>query len=138
MIDISKIKPGDTITVELVVSKQKQGDTDKVIRTLPSGPKTATHYHLIDSNAIVGHTPKPVEIMVGTTFPFDGLTAAEWEILMIHDTTAWCIVRNLRNTIKYQQFQLSEIQSRLNGTFNFIYKTKLTNLRSMLNYSDKG
>lgn len=119
MIDISKIKPGDTIIVKLVVDSQCQAIDGKTIRTIPSGPNSTSYFHMIDVNAIVGHKPKPAEIKVGTTFQ---TTELKWTVGAIFREKALCYLNEEEPII----FSFDDIRQ------------CLTNPRSVLNYLDRG
>ena len=86
-IDISKIKPGDTITVELIVADGVSGQPGNVL----CGPPGNTMANSIFPRTIISHTPKPVEIVVGTEYtPF---VTAEGPARVIAIAEGFCLVR---------------------------------------------
>lgn len=67
MIDVTKIKSGDTITAEFVTGEAwgDQGFRSRRLNVFNQG-----RYSYIRKEHIIGHTPKPTELIVGMDFPY--------------------------------------------------------------------
>jgi hypothetical protein len=91
-IDITKIKPGDKITVELTV-KGRDGYGYFRSEGIKSINPNFVGNH-IDPGDIVSHTPKPVEIVVGTVFtPYIGDRRTSGNARVIAVAEGWCLVK---------------------------------------------
>lgn len=86
MIDISKIKPGDKITVELIVSKKQESRS--IFLAYP-GCEPSFTYQVRDGH-IVSHTPKLTELKVGNKFYVTRCEHTVYEIIAITDDYVVC------------------------------------------------
>ncbi|WP_300573491.1 hypothetical protein [Phenylobacterium sp.] len=63
-VDISKIKPGDEVTVRLVV--RKADDTDVPLQVVHPSDHSGTEGVWVEANRVVSHTPR--ELQMGDKF----------------------------------------------------------------------
>ena len=89
--DISKIKPGDKITVELTVKCRDIGGYFRSEGVKSINPNFVGNH--IDPGDIIGHTPKPPEIVVGTKFSQVRSSVRQWTVLAVHKDYAMCHYR---------------------------------------------
>jgi hypothetical protein len=87
-IDLSKIKPGDEVTVRAVVSDAQHTENWGLHFKHLNGAYDGACRHFVHPDCIVSHTPKALSVG-------DKVKAAEWppsitlEVLCIHDGMAW-------------------------------------------------
>lgn len=112
MIDVSKIKPGDKITVELTVVEQLRDRYFKTKGTCSIHPDFVGNH--IDPGDIINHTPALIEVKVGTKFRNHNKPKGQspWEVLAIHGDLAWCKTDD-PNFDTPTNFRIIEIRDRL-------------------------
>lgn len=91
MVDLSKIKVGDEVTVRMVV---KTVDTDGIFNASSSGGV----HGWIDSSEIATHTPAPREFKPGETV-YAG-SATKWKIEHVNGFWAWIVDANGWNRLE--------------------------------------
>lgn len=110
MVDISKIKPGDKITVELTVVEWSR---DGYVRT--SGARSIHPNFIgnhIDPGDIISYTPRPTPIEIGTKFPNSLNPKFPWTVLSIYGRIAWCATQD-PHFLYPQNLLLEEIRRRI-------------------------
>ena len=94
MVDISKIKVNDRITVRMIVNKLEVLEKERPIHALHEGSEILGCW--LDPKNIVAHTPAPRPIVVGSPVRYDG---------------AVCIVAGLDNGTAWVRFKYGMYQT---------------------------
>lgn len=84
MVDVSKIKVGDEVTVRGVVADTRHADSTAPVAVSFSG---VCHSHWVNSSAIATHTPKPREFKPGDRVTW-GSGYVIYELVAIRDGIA--------------------------------------------------